>query len=86
MEKLRKGGAPTITRGPYSGDVTEVDHIIPRSVAPELDERLYNLEFMPKTMNRRKSDGIGQRQKSLAKEWVGKGLLSREAADSVLAR
>jgi hypothetical protein len=86
MDKLRKGDAPTITHGPYSGDVVEVDHIIPRAIAPELDERLYNLEFMPKTMNRQKSDGIGQRQKALAEEWVGKGLLSREAADRVLAR
>jgi hypothetical protein len=41
---------------------------------------------MPKTMNRRKSDGIGQRQKALAKEWVGKGLLSPDAANRVLAR
>lgn len=59
--------------------------IIPRSIAPELDERLYNLEFMPKTMNRQKSNGVGQRQKALAREWPGKGLLSRKAADRVLA-
>ncbi|MEJ6569545.1 MAG: hypothetical protein QNL80_11805 [Akkermansiaceae bacterium] len=45
MAKLRTGNAPTITRGPYAGDIASVDHIIPRSVCEELDERLYNLEF-----------------------------------------
>lgn len=38
MEKLRRGNAPIITRGPYAGELAEVDHIIPRAVAPELDE------------------------------------------------
>jgi hypothetical protein len=80
MAKLRAGHAPTITRGPYAGDVVEVDHIIPRAVAPELDEKLFNLEFMPATMNRKKSDGIGRRQKALASEWEAMGLLSPEAA------
>ncbi len=85
MEKLRRGKAPTITRGPYAGDMAEVDHIIPRAVAPELDEKLYNLEFMPRTMNRRKSAGIGQRQVALAHEWHAKGLLSAVSFQLVVA-
>jgi hypothetical protein len=84
MAKLRTGRAPTITRGPYAGDIAEVDHILPRSRFPELDEKLFNLEFMPKTMNRRKSNGMGQRQRSLAREWFAAGLLSKEALSRVV--
>ena len=51
MAKLRTGNAPTVTKGPYVGGIASVDHIIPRSVCEELDERLYNLEFMPSKMN-----------------------------------
>lgn len=78
MAKLRKGNAPMITRGPYAGDIVEVDHIIPRAVVPELDCKLYNLEFMPSRMNREKSAKIGQRQIALAKQWQAQGLLSRD--------
>jgi hypothetical protein len=46
MIKLRKGNAPTITQGPYAGEIVNGDHIIPRSVCPELDNTLYNLEMM----------------------------------------
>lgn len=76
MEKLRHGNAPTITRGTYSGDIAAVDHIIPRSVAPELDEKLFNLEFMPSKLNSRKGDGIGPRQRKLAQSWHREKLLS----------
>jgi hypothetical protein len=51
MGKLRKGNAPTIRKGPYAGEIVTGDHIIPRSVCPELDNKLYNLEFMPLTLN-----------------------------------
>ena len=43
MAKLRTRYAPTITLGPYVGDIASVDHIIPRSVCEELDDRLHNL-------------------------------------------
>jgi len=83
MAKLRKGNAPTITRGPYAGDIVEVDHILPRAVVPELDCKLYNLEFMPARMNREKSAKIGQRQIALARQWAAQGLLSREGERGV---
>ena len=73
MSKLRRGNAPTITRGPYAGELAHVDHIVPRSVVPELDNALFNLEFMPDTLNRRKSDKIGDRQRSLAWQWHAAG-------------
>ncbi|MGJ8723660.1 MAG: hypothetical protein ACSHYB_03805 [Roseibacillus sp.] len=78
LEKLRRGNAPTITRGPYAGELATGDHIIPRSVCPELDNCLFNLEFMPDTLNKRKSAKVGDRQRSLARRWYQKGLLSLE--------
>jgi hypothetical protein len=29
IAKMRRGNAPTVTKGPYAGDVASVDHIIP---------------------------------------------------------
>ena len=60
------------------------DHIIPRSVCPELDNTLYNLEMMPLTLNQRKSAKIGTRQIDLAKRWNQDGLLSDEGLKAVL--
>ena len=76
MFKLRKGNAPTITKGPYAGEIVTGDHIIPRSVCPELDNALYNLEMMTLTLNQRKSAKIATRKIDLAKRWNADGLLS----------
>ena len=56
MGKLKTGNAPTVTKGPYAGDIASVDHIIPRSIVEELDEKLFNLEFMPSRMNSKKGN------------------------------
>ena len=80
MIKLRKGNAPTITKGPYAGEIVTGDHIIPRSVCPELDNALY----MPLTLNQKKSAKIGTRQIDLAKRWNADGLLSDEVLKAVL--
>jgi len=85
MIKLRKGNAPTITKGPYAGELATVDHIIPRSVCLELDNRLFNLEFLPETLNRRKSNKISQRQRDLARRWHDLGLLSDKGLKQVFA-
>ena len=84
MAKLRKGNAPTITKGPYAGEIVTGDHIIPRSVTPELDNTLFNLEFMPLTLNQRKSAKVGQRQIDLARRWHEAGLLSQTGLDAVM--
>jgi hypothetical protein len=84
MIKLRKGNAPTITKGPYAGEIVTGDHIIPRSVCPELDNALYNLEMMPLTLNQKKSAKIGQRQIDLARRWNQDGLLSDAGLKAVL--
>jgi hypothetical protein len=64
LAKLRRGRAPTITRGPYTGEQAEVDHIVPVSKAPRFENWIGNLEFMPRTLNRRKSNKMGERQRS----------------------
>ena len=86
MAKLKKGNAPTITKGPYAGEIVTADHIIPRSVCAELDNKLYNLEFMPLTLNQRKSNKVTSRQVALAKEWNEKGLLSDGGLKAVTGR
>ncbi|MDA9337646.1 hypothetical protein N9Q98_00920 [bacterium] len=85
LAKLRKGNAPTITKGPYAGEIVTGDHIIPRSICPELDNALYNLEMMPLTLNQRKGAKIGQRQIDLARRWNQDGLLSDDGLRNVLA-
>ena len=51
------------------------DHIIPQAVAPEFDNCLYNLEFMPATINGQKADRITDRQVQRARKWHVLGLL-----------
>ena len=84
LAKLRKGNAPTITKGPYAGEIVTGDHIIPRSVCPELDNKIYNLEMMPLTLNQKKGAKITQRQIDIAKRWNADGLLSDEGLRAVL--
>ena len=86
MADLRRGKAPTIRTGPYTGDKLSVDHILPRAVCPELDTTLANLELMPMRMNSSKSDSIGERQVDMARKFHAAGLLSQSGLDAVLAR
>lgn len=76
MALLRRGRAPTVKFGPYTGDKLSVDHIIPRSVAPELDAVLANLELMPAKLNMKKSAGVTSRQVALARSLRQAGLAS----------
>lgn len=64
LEGLRRGLSPMITRGPYAGEKAEVDHIVSVAVAPEFANRIGNLEFMPMTLNGRKSHTMGARHLS----------------------
>jgi hypothetical protein len=76
ISAMRRGYAATVRRGPYTGDVLSVDHIIPRAVAPELDNVICNLELMPLRLNQSKGNTIGDRQRSLAKKLHAAGLLA----------
>jgi hypothetical protein len=83
LGKLETGNAPTITVGVHAGEIASVDHILPRSVVPELDNRLYNLRFMPEPLDGRKGNTIEGWQVLLAREWGEKGLLSAEGVAAV---
>jgi hypothetical protein len=76
LDEMRKGNAATVRFGPYAGDELSVDHVIPRSVVPELDNVIANLELVPMRANLKKNATIGQRQRDLAKKLNKAGLLS----------
>lgn len=74
MAKLRKGGSPTITKGPNAGDRIALDHVLPRAVEPEMAARFYNLEAIPARENLVKGAKIGQRELELARRWEPRGV------------
>lgn len=76
LAELRRGRSPIVRKGPYVGEIVSVDHIIPRAVAPELDNVIANLELMPLRLNQSKNDKIGDRQKDLAGKLHAAGLLA----------
>lgn len=83
LDRLRRGSAPTITLGPYAGELAEVDHVVPVSVMPELDKELANLELMPARLNRQKGAKIGARQLDYVKRFAAAGIITEEVAARV---
>jgi hypothetical protein len=83
MEEVRRGKAPTITKGAFIGQEAAADHVIPRAVCPELQNQVFNLELLAASENRAKSDKIGQRQVTFAKELYDAKLLSEEGWKAV---
>ena len=76
IAKLKKGGSPQISKGKHSGDSIARDHVLPRSIVPELEARFYNLEALPARENLAKSAKITDREVTLARRWKREGLLS----------
>jgi hypothetical protein len=85
IEEMARGRAADVRKGPYTGQVISVDHIIPRSVAPELDNVIANLELMPLSINQKKGDKVTQRQADLARKLNAASLLPDDALRRVLA-
>lgn len=83
MNEMRQGKSPTVQRGPTKGQQLSVDHIIPRSVVPELANVIANLELLPMNLNASKNANITQRQRALAETFYGAGLLSAEGLNAV---
>jgi hypothetical protein len=78
MAELRRGKSATITQGQYVGQEAEADHVIPRAICPELKNQVMNLELLPASLNRAKSDKVTERAKVFAKELYDAKLLSEE--------
>ena len=85
MVELRKGNAPAITKGPYTGGEVALDHVLPVAVVPELTARFYNLEAIPAKENGSKGAKIGRRELELARRWHRDGLLSAAGLAAVEA-
>jgi hypothetical protein len=68
LDAMKRGKSPTVTLGPYAGEIAEVDHILPFAKFPQYGKEFWNLELMPQTLNRRKSDKVGQRQMDLLRK------------------
>lgn len=77
--RLRNGKAALITIGPYRGESVEIDHVVPISLAPELGNELANLEMLPLSLNRHKSNHVNERQLAIAERFRAAGLLSNES-------
>lgn len=71
LANMRRGKSPVVNRGPYAGEIAEVDHILPLALYPEYDREFWNLELMPRTLNRRKGDSMGPRQWALLDRVTG---------------
>jgi 5-methylcytosine-specific restriction endonuclease McrA len=81
--RLRQGQSAMVTRGPCQGESIEIDHIVPVSLAPELGNELANLEMLPKSINRKKSNRVGERQWELAQQFHRAGMLSNDSLAKV---
>jgi hypothetical protein len=75
---MRRGKSATITKGQYAGQEAEADHVIPRAVCPELANQVMNLELMPASLNRTKSEKVTDRARVFAKELYEDKLLPED--------
>jgi len=78
MSELKQGKPATITKGQYSGQKAEADDVIPVSLCPELHNQVMNLELLPASLIRAKSEKVTERAKVFAKELYEAKLLSEE--------
>jgi len=85
MTELRRGNSATITKGQYAREEAEADHVIPRAVCPELENQVMNLELLPASLNRAKSNKVTGRAKVFAKELYEAGLLSEKSLSNIEA-
>lgn len=51
LQKMRRGLSPTILKGPATGQLVHVDHIIPLKYAPELGNNFANLRYSTASVN-----------------------------------
>ena len=83
MAELKRGKSATITKGQYVGQEAEASLVIPKAVCPELQNQVMNLELLPASLNRARSEKVTDRAKVFAKELYEAKLLSEEGWESV---
>lgn len=84
LERMRRGNAAMVTLGPYTGDTTSIDHIVPVAIVPELDNVVANLELMPGKLNSSKGDKMGDRQRDYCRRFQAAGMLTSERLAGIL--
>ncbi len=75
LADLKTGEAPVITRGSHTGQDTDVDHIVPVSLALEAGNSLANLELLPSSVNRAKGARVGWREVEFAARLQEAGII-----------
>jgi hypothetical protein len=83
MAELKQGKSATITKGQYSGQKAEAEDVIPTALCPELQNQVLNLELLPASLKKAKSDKVTKRAKVFAKELYEAKLLSEEGWQKV---
>lgn len=78
LKALAYGKAPTITKGEYTGERVDVEHIVPKSIAPGLDNILANLMWYPAPLNQSKNNTITEEALKIAQVFADQGILPME--------
>jgi hypothetical protein len=79
--QLKKRNAATITKGRYTGQKMEVDHIVPKSLMPTLAKDFVNLCFQPQSINLEKSDAIARAQLRAVNIFARHGIVPHSTVD-----
>lgn len=83
---MRHGRPPTITKGLYQGDTLIVVPIVSATFAPELDNMIANLEFMPAKVSSERIEKIGEREIYFLKRFRAMGRITTERFDTILKK
>lgn len=78
LKALAYGKAPVISKGEYKGQRVDVEHIVPKSIAPALDNILSNLTWYPASLNQSKSDTITDEALEMAEVFAAERILPAE--------
>jgi len=76
--KCAYGKSPRATKGEYAGERMDVEHLVPKAIAPSLDNILANLMWLPAPLNQSKSDTITPEAMEMALVFQGEGILPIE--------
>ena len=83
MAEMRQGKPATVRRGPYEGELLSVFHVIPRTVCPELDNCIANLELVPERIKSSAGEGVYGPQVDWARQLHEVGFLSDKRLKAV---
>ena len=81
MGSLRRGGS-VVTR---AGKTLDVNHIVPKSLAPEFEYSWANLEYMDASLNRSLGNSLTKASQEKLEQFRKAGALSRDRANQILA-